>query len=361
MNIRYYISGHGLGHASRSCQIINCLRRRSPHIRVEVVSDAHPWFFRSFLDPSVPVTALRVDIGVLQQDSLVMDEGLTLAAYRRLRAECVPLIEEQAQSLRRSGIDLVAADIPAMAFAAAHRAGVPSVGISNFTWDWIYEPIVERYPGHGDVLESLRQDYRLAERLLALPFSADFPSIDRIEPLPLVARKAKLPPEEVRRQLDIPASARLALISFGGFGLGTFDFSALSGLRDWVFITETGLGPEIPNTRVLAPGTLDYPSLVGAAHVVITKPGYGIVSECIAAQTAVLYTSRGDFREQALLVEGLKRHTRCLEIDNESLRAGRWGEHLEALMALVPPGQSLATNGDEIAADRLAELCGEGC
>jgi len=53
MKIRYYISGHGLGHASRSCQIINALRRRHPGIAVEVVSSAHPWFFAGFLDPSV--------------------------------------------------------------------------------------------------------------------------------------------------------------------------------------------------------------------------------------------------------------------------------------------------------------------
>jgi hypothetical protein len=33
--IRYYISGHGLGHASRSCQIINALRRRHPAIAVD--------------------------------------------------------------------------------------------------------------------------------------------------------------------------------------------------------------------------------------------------------------------------------------------------------------------------------------
>ena len=30
-----------------------------------------------------------------------------------------------------------------------------------------------------------------------------------------------------------------------------------------------------------------------AADVVVTKPGYGIISECIANDTAILYTSRG--------------------------------------------------------------------
>ena len=35
--------------------------------------------------------------------------------------------------------------------------------------------------------------------------------------------------------------------------------------------------------------------LVGAADAVVSKPGYGIISECIANETAILYTSRGHF------------------------------------------------------------------
>ncbi|MEJ2201893.1 MAG: double zinc ribbon domain-containing protein [Desulfuromonadaceae bacterium] len=51
-HIRYYITGHGLGHASRSCQIISRLRQRHPELKVEVVSTAHSWFLRHYLDPS---------------------------------------------------------------------------------------------------------------------------------------------------------------------------------------------------------------------------------------------------------------------------------------------------------------------
>ena len=40
-----------------------------------------------------------------------------------------------------------------------------------------------------------------------------------------------------------------------------------------------------------------YEDLVRAVDVVATKPGYGIISECIANDTALLYTSRGHFAE----------------------------------------------------------------
>ena len=32
------------------------------------------------------------------------------------------------------------ADIPPLAFAAAHRLGLPAVGVTNFSWGWIYAP-----------------------------------------------------------------------------------------------------------------------------------------------------------------------------------------------------------------------------
>jgi len=99
-----------------------------------------------------------------------------------------------------------------------------------------------------------------------------------------------------------------------------------------------------------------YPDLVAAADVVITKPGYGIVSEAIAGGTAVLYTPRGDFREQALLVAALHRYTRAREIGNEELRRGEWGEALAALLAQPKPAETIAADGDVVAADRLAEL-----
>ena len=49
-------------------------------------------------------------------------------------------------------------------------------------------------------------------------------------------------------------------------------------------------GGAAPNVRrleaaELAAAGLDYPDLVGAADVVVTKPGYGIVTDCIGART----------------------------------------------------------------------------
>lgn len=354
-DIRYYITGHGLGHASRSCQIINTLRRRHPHLSVQVVSTAAPWFFRGFLDAEVPVRPSALDFGVLQQDSLVMRETETLCAYRAFLPERQRLVGQEAASLRAEGVKLVAADIPAAAFAAADAAGVYAVGISNFTWDWIYAGLAEGRGGYDDVLQSLADDYRKADLLLRLPFHDKESVIRAVEDQPLVARVSAYGKEEIRAVLGIPAGRRLGLISFGGFGLKAFDPAPLRQLEGWIFLSEARPDGAPANLRPLPEGDYAYPDLVRAADVVVTKPGYGIVSECLANGTACLYTGRGDFREQALLIEGLRRYGRAREIGNDDLRGGHWGAALEDLLAQPEPAVELANGGDVIIADKLAE------
>jgi L-arabinokinase len=353
--IRYYVSGHGLGHASRSCQIINTLRQRHPQIAVEVVSNAHPWFFQGFLECSVPVRRRQLDIGVLQRDSLLMDEEGTLCAYRDFLGGRRQLVAEEAADLAAQKVTLVVADVPAPPLAAAKAAGVPAVALSNFSWDWIYRGFAAA-SGYDDVLDSLQEDYGAATLLLRLPFFGDFPAISRIEQLPLVARRAKTQAWQIRQKLGVSDGCKLGLISFGGFGLAECDFRQLSRLGDWLFFSETAHEPRVNNLRTIPAGTFVYPDLVAAADAVITKPGYGIVSEAIANQTAVLYTARGNFREQPLLIEALQRYTRSREIDNSQLRKGEWRESLEALLAQPQTAETLPSNGEEVAADRLAEL-----
>jgi len=356
--IRYYISGHGLGHASRGCQIINTLRRLYPEVQVEVVSNAHAWFFEGFLSPGVPVARRQLDVGVVQRDSLVMDEIETLRAARRLQRESGRLIEDEARSLREAGIDLAVSDIASKVFPAARGAGIMSVGIANFTWEWIYQDFIARHPDYTDVVAALHGEYCQASKYLLLPFHGDFPAKVPQEELPLVARRAGRPRDEVRKELGLSANRQVALVSFGGFGVDGLDLKALAGLKDWTFLIESRMGSGAENVQVIAPRALPYPDLVAAADVVVTKPGYGIVSEAIANDTAVLYVSRGAFREQALLVQALSRFARAFEIDQEALLRGDWGPFLERALTQACPSEHLQVDDGTQAARRLASLAG---
>ncbi len=55
----------------------------------------------------------------------------------------------------------------------------------------------------------------------------------------------------------------------------------------------------------------------------MTKPGYGIVSDCIGARTRLVYTERGDFPEYPIMVAEMPRYLPAVHVSNDALRAGR--------------------------------------
>ena len=97
---------------------------------------------------------------------------------------------------------------------------------------------------------------------------------------------------------------------------------------------------------------LRYLDVIGAVDVVLTKPGYGIVTDCIAAGTRMIYTDRGDFPEYPILVAGMAEFLPCAYVSNEDVRTGRLAEALDSVLGEpFPPPPRL--DGAEVAARRL--------
>ena len=340
--IVFYISGHGFGHASRSREVIGTLRHRRPDIEVTVKTSAPRHLFQS-----VELIPFEADTGMVQVDSLSLDEAESLRRAIAFHAELPQKAAAEGRFLKDHGAHLVVGDIPPLAFAAAAAAGVPSVALGNFTWDWIYSG----YSGAPDgLIRAIRDAYRQATLALRLPMSAGFEGLEsKTRDLPFIACASRRAPADVRRSLGIPDNTSMVLTSFGAYGLRNLDMAALQRLRGYTVITDelAERGPEQP---------FDYQDLVRAADVVVTKPGYGIISECIANDTAILYTSRGHFPEYEVLVREMPNYLRAQFIGQEDLLAGRWAASLERLLASPPPPIVPAVNGAAVAADEIERI-----
>jgi L-arabinokinase len=105
---------------------------------------------------------------------------------------------------------------------------------------------------------------------------------------------------------------------------------------------------------------LRYEDLVRAADVVVTKPGYGIISEAIANETALLYTSRGNFPEYEVLVREMPRYLKARFIEQDDLLGGNWGPDLEKLLTQAEPPERPALDGAEVAADEIRAMSDAG-
>jgi L-arabinokinase len=270
---------------------------------------------------------------------------------------------DEAAFLRRRGATMVVGDIPPLAFRAAHLADVPAVAIGNFTWDWIYAGYPEALADWPDLLPAIRRAYAHASLALRLPMWGGFdPWVSPIVDLPFVARHSVRNAEDVRTAIGIPRGTRVALESYVGLGISGLPLEPLGRLDGWRIVTTThgleavGRAPAgavvMEDAAVYASG-LRYEDLVRAADVVVTKPGYGIITECLANDTAILYTDRGRFAEYDVLVEAMPKYVKCRFMPREDLFQGRWQEHLDAVLAQPSPPERPRTDGAAVAAAYL--------
>jgi L-arabinokinase len=277
-----------------------------------------------------------------------LDEADTARRSARFYAGFAQRVEGESALLSRLGASAVVGDIPPLAFAAASRADIPSVALGNFTWDWIYSgssAFRELAPG---VVEVIGDAYAKATRALRLPFHGGFGTMAGItRDVPLIARRAARQRVDVRRALGIAADAVVVLASFGGYGL-QLPYEDIARASPFTLVVTDR---EVQGS--VARQDFHYPDIVAAADVVVSKPGYGIVSECIANGAALLYTDRGRFPEHDVFVAEMPRVLRCRFIPQEDLLAGRWSDAIDALLGQPPPPERLDTNGADVAAEQI--------
>ena len=346
------VSGHGFGHAVRSAEVARELVARGA--RVVVRTDAPRWLFppgATFVEnPAWPL-----DIGVAQHDSLELDVDATRRQWETFARDFEAHAAAEANLLQEHAVDFLLGDIPPLAFAAAHRAGIPSLGVTNFTWDWIYSA----WPDFQPVVARIQAAYALANGLLRLPLHSTSPEAFNawrsIADVPLIARRARRDRGDVRNELGLSQHARVVLISFGGFGARGLQLSELGRWRRYTFLLTPPLA-EAPtgmpeNVIVLNETPADYVSLFAACDAVVTKPGYGILADALANRVAVLFTDRGPFREYEVLAEALPRLGRARYVPRDDLLRGFLGPHLDALFATTSAWTEQCMDG----AARVAE------
>jgi UDP:flavonoid glycosyltransferase YjiC (YdhE family) len=366
--IVFYVSGHGFGHASRSIEVINAVLAKRPEVRIGVRTSAPRWLFDLTVKGKVAFSTLECDTGVVQLDALSLDEADSIRRASAFHSDLVTRAASETRVLRELGAGLIVGDIPPLAFAVGASAGIPTIALGNFTWDWIYAdyPRVRLAPS---LMPAIRGAYTKATMGLRLPMSGGFDTVSNVKDIPFIARHATITREQVCKILKLPADRPLVLVSFGGFGLPGLDTTAVSKLKKYNVIATSNApmsrakkdtptvdkkGTYITiNEEAMYDAGVRYEDLVGASEAVVTKPGYGIISECIANDTAVLYTSRGHFPEYDVLVEEMPKYVRSAAISHDDLFDGKWETHLDKLLAQPKHKKKPETNGADVAAEIL--------
>jgi len=354
-SILYYITGHGYGHAVRSCQVIWSLKESCPESTVYVRSTVPEWLFEHPLY-SVRRSTRSLDAGVVQHDSLQMELQPTLEACMAIHAEVPALIEEEIAFISQHNISLIVGDVPPLCFEIAARAGVPSVAITNFSWSGIYRGFLHALPEFGALIEEMENFYRKTTLALSLPYSCEMDIFPSQEMIPFITRSSALDPREARDQFGLPRSATVVLLSFGGNGLERLHLERLLQQKDFFFVGTGEASRRERNLLILPDAQRNYVDLVRASDVIVSKPGYGIVADVIRQQVPLLYTERGDFAEYPCLVKTLQDCATAEFIPQDDLISANLTPYLKSLLSKDKHWPPVAINGASVAAEKVLSL-----
>ena len=143
--IVFYISDYGFGHASRSVAIIRELLYRDPSTKIIICHS----FALNFLRDSLPyeqvsIREISTDIGYfLKEKSIDPDKKKLQNNFDAFIKDWTKRREREINFLKENNVELVISDISPLPFEAASKLGIPSVGISNFTWYSAYEYLLD--------------------------------------------------------------------------------------------------------------------------------------------------------------------------------------------------------------------------
>ena len=258
-------------------------------------------------------------------------------------------IDALAQKIRHLQSELVVCDIAPMGIRVARAAGVPSVLIENFTWDWIYEGYEEKALNIFSVyLHSIFNEAtcHIQTQPICKPAAADL----KAEP---ASRKTKIPADKIRQMLRLSDSCNVVMITAGGIPKNYEFMDKLKKQTDTHFIIPgTAQNESVQDNLILLPENSAYfhPDLINASDAVIGKVGYGTLAEIYQAGVPFGYCARADFRESIPLVDFIENNMQGFAISESEFQNGNWITRLKYLLAL-PRTERDNSNGARQIAD----------
>lgn len=313
---------------------MEALSRRAPGVRLEIFTTVPSWFFEDSLDGAWSLHSTRCDLGLVQLSPTEVDLDATIRSLEAFFPFEERRLDELAESLVQRSCRCVVSDISPLGIAVAARAGVPSILVENFTWDWIYEGYLDADSRFEPFVAAFSEVFESATlRLQAEPISV--PRSGSIE-VGLVSRQRREDPAAVRERLGLADGETLVLITMGGVSTGPRAADRLGRLSSTLVVLPTRVERAVrEGSLLLLPerSPIFVPDLVAAADVVVGKAGYSTVAETVSAGTRYAIVERRGFAETAVLTRFARDRLPSIELSTAEYESGDWLNRLPELLA----------------------------
>lgn len=326
MNIFYYVTSHGYGHGVRTCTIADALPQ-DYNITFRTTLPEH--FFREEVKRDFRYIPGEFDCGCLQSDGVTINVSATLKHYEQIALRNNNIIENEIALCREMKVDGIISDITPFAFEIAQRYSIPSVAVTNFSWYDVYNEYASEHPEYKPLIDNIRLQYEKADLLLAL-----YPALpmnyfrNRID-TGLVGRRGRNLHSDIISKYNLDPSKKTGLIYVGNFGMHTAHWERLEEFTDWQFIGVYPVHGNPSNYRLVSKDNFRYQDLISSCDAMISKLGYGSVSESMLNGKPIIYLPRTHFAEYPLLEKAVCDWGGGVKLETESFYELRWHEALE--------------------------------
>ena len=287
MKAKFFLSDEGFGHIVRQRAIIDALLILKPELSVSIQTQKH----LNFAKQNIAAKEFKDTFNLIKwhkkADSSPDLDAITEYYDNYTSISDDFLIEHAAQSFNS---DFIVSDFVYEAFEIANNQSIPSFGVCHFTWDWFFAKLFPP-PISRKVLRRFFNQAKAADILFFPPFTP--PEIlafykDNACQVPFIRRSFishKAWPKNNK-------AFKVLVMDSGAGLLKDKILKALNSLElentDFFFGSPYLL--EIENSFQIPPNELliDY---INEADVVIGRPGFNTLSECLSLKKPMLIIS----------------------------------------------------------------------
>jgi len=354
--IAYFITPHGFGHAARASAIMAAVSETVPLVSFDIFTTVPEWFFADSFSGQFEYHKFVTDIGLVQTTPFSHDLEKTIETLDRFIPFDRALISDTADFLKHRACQLVVCDISPIGISIAAKAGIPSILIENFTWDWIYEYFANADARICRYVDFFREIYQAVDHHIQTSPVCNPQSVD-LTTGP-ISRKVGLPSVQVREKLGISQEKKIVLITTGGVRDKYPFLKNLTAKKEICFVVPGGSEhSEQQDNLILLPyrSGFNHADLVNAADAVVGKAGYSTIAEVYQAGVPFGYVPRSNFRETGKLVAFIEKEMTGLCIGDEEFKAGKWLSKVSRLLSF-PRIQRHNRNGSHQAAGMIRDI-----
>lgn len=352
MNICFYISDYGYGHASRSIAIIRKLLSEYKYARIYIKnSGAFDYIRHSLPQENIEVFKTNNDIGVIfRENSVIVDREQTRKILFDWTSSWDEFIKKEKRFCESHRIDLIISDITPQAFVVANELDIPCIAISNFTWHYIFHYLFGNIPA----VEQIKDAYMCADLALVLPFNEDMNVFREQRKVGLVSREITGDKYEMRRSMGVSDSEMLVYIGVGR----SFNPSFLCNMKNLdianlKLLVQSNVYLPFENVIRIPDNETETQNYINMCDLAVTKTGYSTASEAIRAKVLMFFLKREGFREDELIGDAIEGMGIGKSISERSFLDGEWKQEIYDLDKYIMNFENM---GDRFKSDGMEEI-----